>query len=90
MCHPFTIFTFPSTYYALKAEGLVKNAGLNGRLIPVPREVSSLCGLALELETQEAERALGILSAHVQFEKEIEVIKKNGFIVRIVQTTNYS
>lgn len=44
------IFTFDSTHMALKAEQVLKQARLPAMLIPVPRRLSSLCGLALKAE----------------------------------------
>ena len=64
----YTVFTFVSTHHALKAELVLKQEGLKPMIIPVPREVSSLCGLAirvnqdLRLEVEEVlrERSVGI------------------------------
>lgn len=84
MSHQLTLFTFPSTFYALKAEKAAKSAGLRVKLIPVPRELSSLCGLALELETGEEERALEILK-DVKLEKKVRVVKEQGLITKIVE-----
>jgi hypothetical protein len=89
MSHQFTLFTFPSNYYALKAEKAVQNTGLQARLIPMPRELSSLCGLALELEAAAEKQALAILSAAVKLEKKVRVIKKKGLITEIVHVSEY-
>ncbi|PKM83580.1 MAG: hypothetical protein CVU88_02245 [Firmicutes bacterium HGW-Firmicutes-13] len=40
------VATFYSTNYALKCEKILKTKNLNIKLIPVPRQVSSNCGLA--------------------------------------------
>ncbi len=40
--------TFGSTHHVLKAEKLLLEAGLDVRMVPMPREVSSDCGVALE------------------------------------------
>ena len=40
------VITFHTTAAALKMEREAKEAGLPGRLIPVPREISAGCGLA--------------------------------------------
>ncbi|WP_258359160.1 DUF3343 domain-containing protein [Moorella sulfitireducens (nom. illeg.)] len=78
------LLTFPSTYYALKAEKIVQGAGLQGRLIPMPREVSSLCGLALELEPGISGRALDLLlAAGVKPDKEVKVLKDRGRLLVI-------
>jgi len=41
------LVSFHSTHWALKAEEVLKGAGLKARLIPVPRSVSSSCTVAL-------------------------------------------
>lgn len=43
---------------ALSAEKLAKEAGLTGKLMPVPREISTSCGLSLRLNPDELNRAL--------------------------------
>ncbi|MGI9953277.1 DUF3343 domain-containing protein [Moorellaceae bacterium AZ2] len=80
-----TLFTFPSTYYALRAEKVLKEAGLQGQLIPMPKELSSLCGLALEIETAEEEKVWPLLSSSVKMEKKVRAIKNRGFVEKIVE-----
>jgi hypothetical protein len=41
------IITFSTTTSAFKAEKSVKAAGIRGRLIPLPQQISAECGLAL-------------------------------------------
>lgn len=55
------VITFPSTHYALKAEKVLEEAGFTTELIPVPRELSSSCGLALPILEEEEDRAVEIL-----------------------------
>ena len=40
------VFTFPSTVQALTMEQCCKRDGLDGRLIPVPKQISAGCGMA--------------------------------------------
>lgn len=40
------IFTFHTTTMAMKMEQEAKEGGYPGRLIPVPRQISSGCGMA--------------------------------------------
>ncbi|MEW6623721.1 MAG: DUF3343 domain-containing protein [Bacillota bacterium] len=47
------IITFPSTYQALNFEKKYKETGLKFTLRPVPREISSSCGIAAQLTTDE-------------------------------------
>ncbi|MGB9887019.1 MAG: DUF3343 domain-containing protein [Moorellales bacterium] len=81
-----TYFTFPSTYWALKAEKAARQAGLRARLVPVPRQLSSLCGLALELATEQERPALEALRG-VKVERMVRVIMQAGLITQILQTT---
>ncbi len=42
----FCVITFYSTHLALQFEKLIKGSGLRVKLIPVPRKISSSCGIA--------------------------------------------
>ena len=55
------VITFPSTHYALRAEKLLKDAHMEIALVPVPRHISSDCGICVELDCEVAERAMQIL-----------------------------
>lgn len=54
------VVTFHTTDAALQTEREAQAAGLDGRLIPVPREISAGCGLAWSAppESEEALREL--------------------------------
>jgi hypothetical protein len=41
------LLIFNSVHKVMQAEGLLKRAGLNVRIMPVPRSLSSDCGLAM-------------------------------------------
>jgi hypothetical protein len=43
------VFLFGSIHHVMKAEKLLKGKGMEVDLIPVPREISSDCGVAIEL-----------------------------------------
>lgn len=49
----FYCLTFDSTHYAIKIEKRMKEAALNGVMIPTPREVSASCGLSLKFLEEE-------------------------------------
>ncbi|MEA4884506.1 MAG: DUF3343 domain-containing protein [Clostridia bacterium] len=53
------VVTFPSVHQALKSEALLKPCGIDLHLVPVPRRISSSCGLAAEVKGM----ALGELQA---------------------------
>lgn len=44
------VVTFNATHYALKAEKVLKKAKHIVKLVPVPRQFSSNCGLALQFD----------------------------------------
>lgn len=56
------LLIFNSVHKVMKAEKLLKGAGLNARVMPVPRQLSSDCGLSLALPFDECERAMSVLS----------------------------
>lgn len=89
MTREVTLFTFPSTYYALLAEKLVQESGLGGRLIPVPRALSSSCGLALELVAADEGSALAIFDNAVKLEKKAHAVEERGVIKRIIAVVEY-
>jgi len=46
----FSLITFDSTHSAIRAEKELMN-NINVRIIPVPREITSGCGLSLNIKT---------------------------------------
>ncbi len=59
--YDFDVLTFPSTHYALKAEKLCKNDGIQVAMIPLPRELSTDCGVALIVLPEECRNAVDLL-----------------------------
>jgi len=58
----FGIATFQSTHAVLKAEQLLKNGEIAGvRLVPVPSQVSSDCGVTVRFAAADAARAAELL-----------------------------
>ncbi len=49
----FCVVTFYSTHLALKFAKELKDNGLQTRLIPVPRSISSSCGIAAKIEEKQ-------------------------------------
>jgi hypothetical protein len=56
------VATFPSTHQVLKAEKTLKGT-MEFRLVPVPRQISSDCGLALRFPCEREEEVKGLLAA---------------------------
>ncbi|MFV0362290.1 MAG: DUF3343 domain-containing protein [Suipraeoptans sp.] len=55
------IVTFHTTADAMAMEKVAKNEHLSGRLIPVPRVISSGCGLSWSSPLEERERVLIVM-----------------------------
>jgi hypothetical protein len=49
-------------HYVIKGEKILKNAGLPIDIIPVPRKISSDCGMALEFSCRDKERVEQLLA----------------------------
>lgn len=46
----FYVISFDSTHHAIKAEKLFKEANLNIKMMPTPREITASCGLSIRFE----------------------------------------
>ena len=57
-----SVFLFESVHRVMRAEKVLKEKGIEVDLIPVPREISSDCGVAVELSQESEEKAFIILS----------------------------
>jgi ferredoxin len=65
--HQHTVILVYSTSHALRAERVLGGAGVGCKLIPVPRQLSSDCGVCLRIcpsDVETASRALHV--AHVE------------------------
>ncbi|MBP2667910.1 MAG: hypothetical protein H6Q80_112 [Deltaproteobacteria bacterium] len=60
---PVMVLIFRGTHQVMSAEKRLKGAGVAMRLIPVPRHLTSDCGLAIRIPLSERERARAVLSA---------------------------
>jgi hypothetical protein len=59
----FGVVLLYSTSAAIRAEKLAKGAGLKVKLIPVPRQLSSDCGISLRFEWDQADAVRSVLEA---------------------------
>ena len=55
------VLLFHSVHQVMRAEKLLKERGVRADLIPVPREISSDCGVAIEISLESKEEALGLI-----------------------------
>jgi hypothetical protein len=64
-----SVILFPTSAHVMRAEKLLKEAGLSCRLIPVPRHLSSDCGICLVVLQSEADAACALLKEkHVDYD----------------------
>lgn len=66
----YSIAVFRSAREAIKADRICRDNSLETRVIPVPKHISSECGMCLKLLTQQSERVK-------------EIIEKNNIKVTI-------
>ncbi|MDD5476096.1 MAG: DUF3343 domain-containing protein [Syntrophales bacterium] len=58
----YSIALFDSTSAVLFAEGILKEAGVSFKIIPVPRHLSSDCGVCLRFSVTDKKRVEELLS----------------------------
>ncbi len=56
-----TFLLFPSVRFAIKAEAHCRKRQVSCQVMPVPRQISSECGMCLEIESNHAEDVLNEL-----------------------------
>ena len=62
-CDQYAVILVYSTSYALRAEKVLQGAGIFCKLIPVPRHLSSDCGVCVRVERVHLEAVLEALEA---------------------------
>ena len=73
------VFIFHSIHRVMKAEKALKQAGLDIRLMPVPRELSSDCGLSLLFFMRDREAAEEALDAVGCPSEELHVLEGDRY-----------
>jgi hypothetical protein len=56
-----SVVLFHSTSSAIRAESLARQAGIEVKLIPVPRQLSSDCGVCLRVVISDTDRVRQVL-----------------------------
>lgn len=64
----YDVILFKAVSYALKAEKLLKKEGLPHKLIPVPKHISSDCGVCLMVHHDVKEKILAALRGKVDID----------------------
>jgi hypothetical protein len=57
----YTVILVPSTSHALRAEKILRAAGIDCKLIPVPRHLSSDCGVCVRIPRAARDAACAVL-----------------------------
>jgi hypothetical protein len=58
------ILTFDSVHFVMRAEKVLSKRDIKVRLIPTPREISSDCGMAIEIVCEDIEETRKLLKTH--------------------------
>jgi len=64
----YDVILFKAVSYALKAEKILKKKGLPHKLIPVPKHISSDCGVCLMIHQDVKDKILAALESKVDIE----------------------
>ena len=67
----YAIFLFLSVSYVLKAEKILKAAGIANKLIPVPRDIGTDCGVCLRVEAERKDAVTDALRGGVPWERTV-------------------
>jgi hypothetical protein len=68
-----SIILFKSVSHAMHAEKLLKAAGVAIKLIPIPRHLSSDCGVCLRIDTGSRTAVEQALANKVDFDRIVEI-----------------
>lgn len=72
----FLLFAADSTHLIIKSEKLLKENGIECRIIPLPSEVKATCGLSIKTELENKNKANELFKSNgIELEK-YSVIKK--------------
>ena len=55
------LLVFPSVHDCMEAEAVLGERGVKAEMIPTPRAISSDCGMCVELDAHQLEKALDAL-----------------------------
>lgn len=72
------ILIFRGTHQVLTAEKYLKRAGVPIRLIPVPRSLTSDCGLAIRIRGPGLDRARDVLTGARLLPHSVHILREEG------------
>lgn len=73
------VLTFENVSQAIKFEKLCKEKGFEGALIPVPRRISSSCGLAAKFNPSLKREVLEIIAVNTVGAEALYFFKQKGY-----------
>lgn len=69
------IVTFYSVHFAIKLESVCKKEGIEGKIIPVPRSLSSSCGMAFKGRPEDKDGILDLAHSNgIEIEDIVEYV----------------
>jgi len=80
--------TFPTTFYAIRAESLLKKKEVAFRMVPVPRAISSSCGTALRCDCSDLLPIRRYLTEHNTEMESFYQLEEDGFKMPSVKELN--
>lgn len=60
----YTVLLVYSSSYAIRAEQILSKANICSKMIPIPRHISSDCGVCVRIGTEDKEKALSLLHSY--------------------------
>lgn len=75
------VLIFRGTHQVMSAEKNLKGAGVPMRLIPVPRRLTSDCGLAIRVQDSDRGRARDALAGAGMLPVSVHILRSDGFYV---------
>ena len=75
---PEVVLIFRGTHQVMSAEKILKKGGVPMRLIPVPRRLTSDCGLAIRIFPADKDRARTVLSTAGLLPRSVHILREEG------------
>ncbi|AOY76289.1 DUF3343 domain-containing protein [Clostridium formicaceticum] len=85
----YCVLTFHNTHHALNTEKVLKEKNIPVKLMPVPRQVSSSCGIAAEFSCKDKEVVLTLCKKHhIEIDEvhKIEKQEKGTWFTKLMRT----
>lgn len=82
--------TFPTTYFAIRAENLLKTNKFSFKMVPVPRVISSSCGTALRCNIEELQAIRSFLLDNMLELEGFYKLKEEGFKTPEVEEISFN